>query len=134
MKRRNAILLGLVFLLMVAGYLAWCWRGFHLPTKFSYHLGFVEAPQVETLVENWHTEHAGWDAPRFDGRLALRMLILPWYDYRGSTTAFLDHRGDDRIECRIIAPHARKMAVLWFVKVDGNWSLESEATRATRKP
>ena len=134
MRRRNAILFGLVFLLMITGYIAWCWRAFYLPTKFGYQLSFLKVPYAEALVKKWHTEHAGWDAPRFDGRLAVRMLIRPWYDYRGSTNAFLDHLGEGAIECRIVARHARKVVVLRFVKVDGNWVMENETTRAMRMP
>jgi len=126
--------LGLVFLLLVAGYVAWCWRAFYLVPPFHYNVGFVGAPQARALVEKWQAEHEGWDQPRFDEKRALRMLIRPWYDHRGSTIAFMDRNDEERIECRLIAGHARQVAILRWQKVDGTWSVENEETRPMRKP
>jgi len=36
MRKRNAILLGSVFLLMLAGYVAWCWRPFYSQASIKY--------------------------------------------------------------------------------------------------
>ena len=61
MKRRNAILLGLAFLLMAGGYIAWCWGPFYLPPKVTYNIDFLWTPQAKDLVEKWRTANAGWD-------------------------------------------------------------------------
>jgi len=134
MKRCNAIILGIAFVLIMTGYVAWCWRAFYLVPLFRYNTRFAGAPEARTLVEKWRVEHEGWDQPRFDGKRALRMLIRPWYDHRGSTIAFMDRHDDERIVCRLIAAHARQVAILRWQKVNGAWSVENEETRPMRKP
>jgi len=134
MRKRSAILLGSAFLLMLAGYVAWCWRAFYLPTPFHYNVRFSGVPEARILVEEWQAAHEGWDASRFDGKRAMRMLVRPWYDHRGSTIAFMDRHDGERIVCRLIAPHARQLVILRWDKVDGSWSLESEEKRPMRKP
>ena len=134
MKRHNAIILGLAFLLMVAGYVAWCWRAFYLVPPFHYNVRFADVPEARTLVEQWRAGHTGWDRPQFDGKRAVRMLVRPWYDHRGSTIAFLDQHKEEGIVCRLVAAHARQLVILRWHKVDGSWSLESEEKRPMRKP
>jgi hypothetical protein len=51
MKRRNAILLGLAFLLVLAGYVAWCWRPFYSPPSIRYEPNVPKEAIVQ--VERW---------------------------------------------------------------------------------
>lgn len=130
MKRRNAMLLGLAFLLMVAGYVAWCWRPFYLRTPVRPCL----PDQQLALFEQWRVEHPDWDRSPFDGRMAVRMLIRPWYDYRGMVTANAIYNNGERMICQIDHTPTRRVAILKLVNVDGKWTREDAAAKGARKP
>lgn len=122
MKRRNAILLGLVFLMMIAGYLAWCWRGFYLTTPFK---GYMRDEHL-VLVQQWRAKNPGWDDVPFNGRLALRMLMRPWYDYRGVVVATISYNTGESMVCMIQHTVTRRHTALRFANADGTWKLDGE--------
>ena len=76
MRKSNAILLGLVFLLMTAGYLAWCWRPFYLERTFTYESNVP--PDAIVAVKAWRKGIDYWDKLPFRYDMAVYLLGRPW--------------------------------------------------------
>jgi hypothetical protein len=75
MKRRNAFLLGSAFLLVLAGYVAWCWRAFYLSPPVHY----ANAPSEEVigLIKRWQKESPLGAPVSFHLQNAIHMLAKP---------------------------------------------------------
>lgn len=99
MKRRNAILLGLAFLLMMAGYVAWCWRAFYLPTPVRY----TDTPSEEVigLIRRWQEERPLGAPISFDPEHAIWLLGKPWRPYRQPMEVQVTRLGSGDMECQI---------------------------------
>jgi len=65
MKLRHAMILGLVFLLGVVGYVAWCWRGYYLRPSMTFSENLP--PDAVAMIEEWHQQDPLWG-----GRTAVR--------------------------------------------------------------
>jgi len=127
MKRRNAILLGLAFLLMVAGYVAWCWRAFYLPTPVRY----ADAPSEEVIgvIKRWQKESPLGDPVSFDLTLAFHLLVQPWRHSRQTMEARLARTESGEMVCEIWGyayggcgmgpiPYLKRDG---YIKSDGKW-------------
>lgn len=82
MKKRNAIILGIGFLLIVAGYAAWCWRPFYLRPTLVYEDGVP--PEAKKAVEQWFKDNPyGYSEPfPFTLSNSTHRLAKPWLDNR----------------------------------------------------
>jgi len=76
MKRRNAILLGSAFLLMLAGYVGWCWQNFFLRPSFEYEKGLPQ--EGVKAIDQWRMESPSWEPAPISFRTAFDALSQPW--------------------------------------------------------
>ena len=117
MKRRNAIVPGLVFLLMLAGYVAWCWRPLYLGRTFAYESSVP--PDAIPVVEKWRKQQPSYRPRSFHVRTAIRLLGQPWKP-PSKTRVFFETNWDTVIVDSKSHPFARAA----FKKVDGQWQLQ----------
>ena len=125
MKRRNAILLGSVFLLITAGYVAWCWRPFYSPRPVRY----TDAPseEVKALVERWQSESQFGMPYSFDRDIAIRLLANPWRPYRQPMEVQLARTESGEMMCEISnGGGSCIMAGDRYIKRDGKWMNETD--------
>lgn len=117
MRKRNAILLCLAFVLLMAGYVAWCWRGFYLRASFDYSAGVPEDARV--ILENWRKNDPHWEPVPFSSRLAVGWLIRPWASRR---QVDVDRLGiADRI---VVSDQGHTRSAHVFLKYDGRWQID----------
>ena len=116
MKRRNAILLGVAFVMLIVGYVAWCWRPFYLRPLFRYHDNVP--PDAVAVIEDWRRNSPDWEPSEFEIRHALKRLGQPWearYSFKVNVLFFSEENAigiGDPFEC--VMPYH-------FVKEDGRW-------------
>jgi len=124
MRKRNAILLGSAFLLTVAGYVAWCWRPFYMPTKARYPDG--SSKEVVAVVNQWRGENRLGMPSRFDRQLALEMLRHPWRNYRGQAEVRVIHSVSGAMEIYIITSEGCFLSEDHYLKKNGKWIAEKD--------
>ena len=115
MKLRHATILGLVFLLGVAGYVAWCWRPFYLKQTIAF--GEDIPPEVVAAVKEWRETDPSWGPEKFRPREALSLLTNPRDGYYDTVTVRRE-RADNSISVR--EPSAC-FGRGYFAVRDGKW-------------
>lgn len=115
MRKRNAILCGSVFLLVLAGYVAWCWRPFYLKQPIVFENDIP--PEVVAAVKEWRETDPSWAPEKFRPREALSLLTNPRNGYYDTVTVRRE-RSDNSISVR--EPSAC-FGRGYFAVRDGKW-------------
>jgi hypothetical protein len=118
MKRRNAILLGSVFLLVMAGYVAWCWRPFYSHIAIEYPRDIP--PDAVAEIEKWRKEYPLWQPEPFELVFAIRLLANPW-DYHREACVYRS-KGREKKDVLVVSEKGACLSDACFAQVDGKWT------------
>ena len=119
MRKRNAIICGSAFLLVLAGYVAWCWRSYYLPIPVTYQNGASD--DVVALVDKLRKEDPFWRPHPMNKDGAILMLMKPWLSFRGSIHVHVTQSSDGRMECHILGGQSDMLSSDRYVKENGKW-------------
>jgi hypothetical protein len=115
MRKRNAILLGLGFLLTVVAYVAWCWRPYYQRVPLAYSEDIP--PEVVVAVKEWRERDPRWGPEAFELGGAISRLGKPSNLYF-DTVWITSNSHDKRIAVK--EPSAC-FGRGYFVIQDGKW-------------
>ena len=122
MRRQKAIILGIGFLLISVGYVAWCWRPFYLRPTLIYDDNVPPAAKV--AVEKLHKDQNLWGPSPFNLKYAIHLLGKPWKNT-------MEYRVLCKPEWNLV--NVKMMASPYvsttLIKEDGEWQMPKKRTR-----
>jgi len=116
MKRRNAIFLGSVFLMMLAGYVAWCWRGYYLRPSMTFSENLP--PDAAAMMEGWHQQDPLWAPSPFSVMDAARRLSRPWEEEK---SFICEVRFPSDVNTVVIGDETNGWILYYFLKSEEKW-------------